>query len=104
MLSFTTHHSSFLRPEAQSESIQINVLALLAVVGAAAVDGEAEVGPQAGGFAGVVVAVVVGVTLQQPAPAAPLLAAHVGGLLLPALEDPAQGGEGQLPGALVGDL
>src|SRR5689334_15616967 len=68
----------------QAEAFQIDVLALVRLAGAAAVEAEAQETPQAGRLVVVVVAVGVGVRLQQPAPAAPL-GARVG-VLLPALE------------------
>src|SRR5207253_1837207 len=72
------------RPDAQAEALQVDVLTLVRLAGAAAVEADAQEAPQRQRLAGVVVAVVVGVGLQQPAPGA-ALAGGVG-LLLPPLE------------------
>src|SRR5262249_9726395 len=56
----------------QSEPIEVDVLALFRLAEAAALQAEAEEAPEADGLAGVVVAVGVGVALQQPAPGAAL--------------------------------
>ena len=61
-------HTLFRRQKPQPESLQVDVLALVGFLGAAAVDGEPQVGPQAQRLTGVVVAVRVGVAFQQPAP------------------------------------
>src|SRR5262245_13488810 len=72
------------RPDLHAEAFEVEVLALVGLAGAAAVNADAQEAPQARLLAGVVVAVGVGVGLQQPPPRA-ALAARVG-LLLPALE------------------
>src|SRR5206468_294066 len=68
----------------QAEAVEVDVLALLGLADAAAVQADADERPQARGRAGVVVAVGVRVALQQPAPRT-LFAAGLR-LLLPALE------------------
>src|SRR5438132_4677648 len=77
-------------PDAQAEAVQINLLRFLfTITGSAALDIEAEEGPQGQRFAGVIVAVRVAVAFQQPAPGSPL-AAWVG-LFLPTFEHPRHG-------------
>src|SRR5581483_10498987 len=91
------------RPDAQAEAVEVDVLALLALLDIAAVQAQAQEGPEAGRLAGVLVAVVVGVPLEDPAPAA-ALAAGVRRLLLPALEHARDDVERLLPGLAVADV
>src|SRR5947209_7639489 len=84
-----------LAPDAQAKAFEIEVLALVRLAGAAALDRGPQEGPEADGLASVVVAVGVAVALEEPAPVA-TFAAGVG-LLLPALEDAGDGLQGGPP-------
>src|SRR4051812_36133170 len=75
------------RPDAQSEAVEVHSLGLLRLLEVAAFQAELQEGPQAGRLAGVVVTVVVGVALEQPAPGAAL--ATLLGFLLPPFQNPA---------------
>jgi WD40 repeat protein len=79
-----------------AEAFEVHVLALVGLAGAAALQADAQEGPQADRLAGVVVAVGVGAALQAPAPRAPL--APGVGVLLPAPEHAGQGLQGRAAG------
>src|SRR6266542_3323416 len=72
-------------PQPQPEAGEVDPLAGLGVVEIAAVEADAEVDPDRGDIAGVVVAVLVGVPFDEPTVDA-LLLAGAGDFLLPALE------------------
>src|SRR6185437_4009684 len=82
---WTTLSSSSLTLHLQAKAFEINVLALLRFAGSAAFQADAQKAPHADRLTGVVVAVGVGIALQQPAPRTPFAAGV--GLFLPALED-----------------
>src|SRR5262249_46316992 len=82
-------------PNPQAEALQIHVLPFVGLAGPTALQAHAQDAPDAGRPAGVVVAVSVGVPLQEPAPAA-AFAGRVG-ILLPALEYTGQGLQRRAP-------
>src|SRR5437016_3435084 len=89
--------------DANAEAFEVDVFALFRIARAAAIDADAYDAPQAGGFAGVVVAVGIGVAFEQPAPGASFAAARHR-FLLPTFEHPRQGLERGSPGFGVADL
>src|SRR5262249_22935859 len=87
--------------DADAEAVEVDVLALV-LAGAAAFETDAQEDPETGELAGVVVAVVVDIAFEEPAPDA-ALAAGVG-LLLPALQDAGKTLQNDFPGLWIGDV
>src|SRR6478672_450879 len=93
-----------LAPDLDAEAVEVDVLALLRLARAAAVQTQPQVAPEAGPLAGHVVAGPVHVRLQQPPPAAPLVLAAVGGFLLPAFQNAREVLDRRLPALLFRDV
>src|SRR5438046_2527425 len=72
-------------PNAEAKSFEIDVFAFIRFARSAAFYRDSQETPECERFAGVIIAIVVGIPFEQPAPRTPF-AARIG-IFLPALED-----------------